>query len=105
MFFFIQLLEGERRSWETKIVSLESEYRNKTIMLERELQKQRERVATIIKEKEKRLTDLQQSCSSVFQLSDNSLTSDVKIDLHDTRLESYVVLRSDINSLILFLEL
>lgn len=48
-------------------------------MLERELQKQRERVTAIIEEKERQLVDLQQHYLPVYQFSEESSSTDVRM--------------------------
>lgn len=74
---YFQLLEEERQLWRNKITSLESEYRNKTIVLESELQKQRARVTAIIEEKEKQMVDMQHHYLPAFQLSEDLSSTDV----------------------------
>lgn len=57
---------------------MESEYRNKFIVLEKELEKQRERISTIVDEKEKELINLQQHFYPLSQFSDDVPLADVR---------------------------
>lgn len=65
-------MEEERQIWKTKMNALESDYRNKLFMMERELVKQRERVTAIVEEKDKQLMNLQQHYFPVYQFSEDT---------------------------------
>ncbi|XP_065209573.1 putative leucine-rich repeat-containing protein DDB_G0290503 [Planococcus citri] len=67
-----KLIEDERQVWKAKLNSVESDYRNKLIVMERELVKQRERVTAIIEEKDKQLVNLQQHYFPVYQFNDET---------------------------------
>lgn len=58
--------------------AMESEYRNRSIMMEQELEKQRERVSAIVDEKEKELVNLQQHYFPVYQFSEDAASTDVR---------------------------
>lgn len=65
-------MEDERHKWKLKINALESEYHNKLIIMERELEKQRERTTNMLEEKEKQLQHLQQRYFPVYEFSEES---------------------------------
>lgn len=63
------MLEKERKQWKLKMNTIDSEYRNKLILMEHELEKQREKLNRILEEKEKQLQHMQQPFVQFFDES------------------------------------